>query len=173
MSFLKKAYRVLTKVEEIFCGILFLLLVVCIVYDVVGRKITGQSLPWLIELSVMIFIAITMIAGSVAVTQDEHPRMNALLVALKGKKADTLNLITDLLCGFFFLFITYYAAKSTINMYNFGTSYVNLPFKVWQAYIFFPLSFIGMAVRSFFRAVFDVRKLRGLVDEEEKEEFKE
>ncbi len=68
MSFLKKAYRVLTKVEEIFCGILFLLLVVCIVYDVVGRKITGQSLPWLTELSVMIFIAITMIAGSVAVT---------------------------------------------------------------------------------------------------------
>ena len=57
-----------TKVEEIFCGILFLLLVVCIVYDVVGRKITGQSLPWLTELSVMIFIAITMIAGSVAVT---------------------------------------------------------------------------------------------------------
>ena len=68
MSFLKKAYRVLTKVEEIFCSILFLLLVVCIVYDVVGRKITGQSLPWLTELSVMIFIAITMIAGSVAVT---------------------------------------------------------------------------------------------------------
>ena len=143
----------------------------CIVYDVIGRKITGQSLPWLTELSVMIFIAITMIAGSVAVTQNEHPRMNALLVTLKGKKAAALSLTTDLLCGIFFLFITYYATRSTINMYNFGTSYVNLPFKVWHAYIFFPLSFIGMAVRSFFRAVFDIRKLRGLVDEEEKEDF--
>ena len=143
----------------------------CIVYDIIGRKITGQSLPWLTELSVMIFIAITMIAGSVAVTQNEHPRMNALLVTLKGKKAAALSLTTDLLCGIFFLFITYYATRSTINMYNFGTSYVNLPFKVWHAYIFFPLSFIGMAVRSFFRAVFDIRKLRGLVDEEEKEDF--
>ena len=51
MAKLKKAYRILTRFEELVCSVTFIALVFMIVYDIIRRKITGNSLPWLGELS--------------------------------------------------------------------------------------------------------------------------
>ena len=137
----------------------FIALVFMIVYDIIRRKITGNSLPWLGELSAMIFTATTLITASVAVTDDEHPRMNAIIIALKDK-GKYLNLVTDILCCLFFALMFVYAVKSTVNMYNFGTAYTNLPFKLWMTYLFFPLSFAGIFFRHLARIVFDIQGLK-------------
>ncbi len=150
---LKKLYRALTRFEEIACSVSFIALVVLIVFDVVRRKLTGGSLPWLSELSAFVFTGTTLIAASVAVTSDEHPRMNAVVTALKDK-GKYLSLATDVLCCLFFALMFVLAIRSTVNMYRFGTSYTNLPLKLWHAYLFFPLSFGGIFFRHVFRIVF-------------------
>ena len=152
MTALKKVYRALTRFEEFTCSIFFIALVILIVFDIIRRKLTGISLPWLGELSALIFTATTLITGSVAVTDDEHPRMNAVVIALKDK-GKYLSLVTDFLCCLFFAVMFVLALRSTINMYNFGTAYTNLPLKLWHAYIFFPLSFGGIFFRHVFRII--------------------
>lgn len=160
MKVLKKLYAALTRFEEVVCGIAFLLLTVGIVCDVVSRKITGNSISWLEESSRMVFMSITMITSSVAVTTDEHPRMNAVLVALGPKRGNYLILFTDILCAAFFLFMLRFAVQSVFNMYTFGTAYTSIPFKVWHTYMFFPLSFAGIAVRYLVKAVMGIRTVR-------------
>lgn len=170
MKLMKKLYAALTIFEETVCSIAFLLLTVGVVCDVVSRKITGNSISWLEESSRMIFMSITMITASVAVTTDEHPRMNAVLVALGTKRGNYLILFTDVLCAAFFLFMLRYAVQSAVNMYTFGTAYTSIPLKVWHTYIFFPLSFAGIAVRYFVKAVMGVRTVRRGEDIERGEE---
>lgn len=170
MAALKKLYGWLTKFEEIVCSVAFLLLVLAIVFDVVNRKLTGSSLSWLEESSRMIFMSITLITASVAVSTDEHPRMNALLVALGTKRGNYLILITDILCTAFFAFMLVYAFQSTANMYRFGTSYTSIPFKLWHVYIFFPLSFAGITARHLVRVITGVQKIRRGEDIERGEE---
>ena len=153
MTALKKLYRALTRFEELACSVFFLALVVLIVFDVIRRKFIGSGLPWLSEFSAFVFTGTTLIAGSVAVTDDEHPRMNAVMIALKDK-AKYLCLVTDTLCCLFFALMFVLALRSTVNMYRFGTAYTNLPLKLWHAYIFFPLSFGGIFVRHVFRIIF-------------------
>ncbi|MCM1148869.1 MAG: TRAP transporter small permease subunit [Butyricicoccus sp.] len=160
MKLLKRAYDILTKFEEVMCSIAFLLLAIGIVCDIISRKITGNSISWLEESSRMIFISITMITASVAVTTDEHPRMNAVLTAIGAKRSSYLIVFTDMLCAVFFLFMLRYAFQSAVNMYTFGTAYTTIPFKVWHTYIFFPLSFAGLSVRHIVRAIIGVQKIR-------------
>lgn len=170
MKSLKKAYQILTKFEEIVCSAGFLFLVLGITCDVVSRKITSSSIPWLEETSRMIFVAITVISASVAVTTDDHPRMNALMIALGAKRGNYMILFTDILCCAFFTFMFRYALQATVNMYTFGTAYTTIPFKVWHTYIFFPLAFLGLIARHLVRVVLDIRKIRNGEDIERGEE---
>ncbi len=170
MKILKKLYSILTRFEEIVCSVSFLFLVVSIVCDVVCRKITGSSISWLEETSRMIFIPITVLTASVAVTTDDHPRMNALMVALGTKRGNYMILFTDIICCLFFVFMFRYALQSMLNMRTFGTAYTTIPFKVWHTYIFFPLAFLGLVARHAARVVIDVRKIRSGEDIERGEE---
>lgn len=170
MATLKKLYGVLTKVEEIFCSVFFLALVLLIVFDVCCRKITGSSLSWLEELSRMMFVSVTLITASVAVTTDEHPRMNALQTALGVKRGNYMILLTDVICAAFFAIMLPYAVQSVTNMYTFGTAFVNIPFKLWQVYVFFPLSFAGILVRHIVRIIVGVQRIRHGQDIERGEE---
>lgn len=170
MKIIKKLYQILTRFEEIVCSVCFLFLVVGIVCDVVYRKTTGNSISWLEETSRMIFIAITVITASVAVTTDDHPRMNALMIALGTKRGNYMILFTDILCSAFFIFMFRYALQSMLNMYTFGTAYTEIPFKVWHTYIFFPLAFLGLIGRHIARVIIDIQKLHGGEDIERGEE---
>lgn len=170
MMTLKKLYQFLTRFEEIVCSAGFLFLVVGIVVDVVSRKITGNSIPWLEEMSRMIFIAVTMITASVAVTTDDHPRMNALMIALGTKRGNYMILLTDILCTAFFAFMFRYALLAMLNMRTFGTAYTTIPLKVWHTYIFFPLAFLGLIGRHLARVVIDLRRIRSGEDIERGEE---
>lgn len=171
MGILKKLYKALTQFEIVVCSTAFLFLVVAIVSDVVIREITGSSIPWLEETSRFIFMAVTLITSSVAVTTDEHPRMNAVLVALGKKKGNYLILFTDLLCMAFYGFMFFYAFQSTVNMYHFGTSYITIPLKLWHVYIFFPLSFAGITLRHLVRVITGIGKIRRGEDIERGEEL--
>jgi len=170
MQLFKKFYRGLTVVEEYACSIAFILLTIGVVCDVVIRKFSGSSISWLEESSRMIFMAITMITASVAVTTDDHPRMNALMNILGVKIGNYMILITDILCFAFFAFMCRYAIQSMLNMRMFGTTYTSIPFDVWHTYIFFVLGFIGITFRHLARVVIGVQKIRHGEDIERGEE---
>lgn len=170
MAALKKFYQILTKVEEIFCSVFFLALVLLIVFDVCSRKFTGNSLSWLEELSRMMFVSVTLITASVAVSTDEHPRMNALQVALGVKRGNYMILLTDTICAVFFAIMLPYSVQAVTNMYRFGTAFVNIPFKLWHVYLFFPLSFAGILVRHIVRIVVGIQRVRHGQDIERGEE---
>lgn len=170
MQILKKLYRGLTVVEEYACSIAFILLTIGVVADVLIRKITGNSLSWLEESSCMVFMAITMITSSVAVTTDDHPRMTAVMQFLGVKKGNYMILFTDILCTLFFGFMCRYAIQSTLNMRMFGTTYTSIPFDVRHTYIFFSLGFIGITFRHLARVIIGINRIRHGEDIERGEE---
>lgn len=160
MQTLKKLYRALMIAEEYIFSIAFIFLTGSIVAEVIIRKITGNSLPWLEETSRMIFMAITMVTSSVAVTSDDHPRMTALMQVLGVKKGNYMILFTDILCTLFFGFMCRYAIQATLNMRMFGTTYTSIPFDVWHTYIFFSAGFIGITFRHLARVIIDINRIR-------------
>ena len=170
MATLKKLYSILTWIEKVYCAVFFLVIVVLIVCDVVTRKITGNSLAWLEELSRMMFISVTLITTSVAVSSDEHPRMNALQVALGVKRGNYMILVTDFVCAAFFAIMLPYSFQAMLNMMSFGTAFVNIPFKLWHVYIFFPLCFLGILVRYIVRIIIGIQRIRRGEDIERGEE---
>ena len=98
------------KIEKVsmslgyFSGVLALLMVACIVYDVVMRHIFNDPTIWADEVSCYLLVGITFLGGAYTLVVNGHIRVETFVERLPDKMRDWVEFAGDIL-GFGFLII--------------------------------------------------------------------
>ncbi|MBW1716406.1 MAG: TRAP transporter small permease [Deltaproteobacteria bacterium] len=87
-----------------FSGVLVLLMVACIIYDVVMRHIFNDPTIWADEFSCYLLVAITFLGAAYTLVIDGHIRVETIVERLPHKVREWVEFIADIL-GFGFLII--------------------------------------------------------------------
>ncbi len=160
MKTLRNLYKWLTTAEMIFCSGIFIFMVFAIVLDVIIRKLTGNSILWLEEASRVIFLYVTLIGTSLAITNDEHPKMTALYNKVSDRTHGYLVILTDIICAAFFIYMFRFTIIQTQNMMRVGMMLTTIKMKLWVVYAIFPVSFFGIISRYVVRVVTNAIKMK-------------
>ncbi|MDO4582424.1 MAG: TRAP transporter small permease [Bacillota bacterium] len=156
----KKISQALITCEKLLVVLPFALLCLLIVSDIIMRNCFDTGLPWLEELSRYILIVGTFMGASIAISGHEHPRMEAVLIALPFKARQIALICGSLLCAVTMALLDYYAVKQVLHLYHIGTHASNLPLSLWMVYLIFPISIFAMCLRFIFDAAASWQKLR-------------
>lgn len=162
MKTLKKAYHIFTRIEIVLTTLLFLFMTGSIVFDVIRRKLWGISLPWIEELGRYTLVYCTMIAASMGITSDGHPRMDAVVGLLKGKALKVVRILSNVISSAGCLYLSYWAFVHVSKMIKIGTMTTSLGFPLWICYAIMPVGMIGISVRSLALVLRDIKNFNVL-----------
>lgn len=117
-----------------FSGVLVLLMVASIVYDVVMRHIFNDPTIWADECSSYLLVAITFLGAAYTLVIDGHIRVETIVERFPHKVREWVEFIADIL-GFGFLIIFgWYAFELVWDSYT----YVNLASTLLRTPLFIP-----------------------------------
>ena len=156
MRFLKKAYKVLTKVEIWFIFLVFLSATIATVINVIMRKMFGTSFNWIDELSRFIMIITVCMGMSLAITEKSHPKMDAVQGLFRGTAKKVVLLIADIVLAAVMIYVSTLAIGQEIKTIRTGAAISTLPLKLWMFWMFVPLGFTGGSIRALFVVAFDI-----------------
>ncbi|MDO4312014.1 MAG: TRAP transporter small permease [Eubacteriales bacterium] len=169
MKKLKKLYEIFSSFEKYFLFLVFFLATIFVVINVFGRKIFGFSLNWLEELNRYILVCCTLVGASIAVTDGRHPRMDSVVGIFKGRARLVIETVSMLIFVIFSAFMAYYAFRQFAVMQKLGAMTATLNVPVYVFFVFIPIGFLGMTVRSALKLIMMVKET---ADEEKTEEGK-
>jgi TRAP-type C4-dicarboxylate transport system permease small subunit len=158
---LRHIVGLLGRIEVFTMVFLISLLCLLIVLEIVLRSLFATGLSWLEEFSRYALVVGTFLGASIAVKNDEHPRMLALLQGLPGRSQHLVCAGRDIALGFFLLLLDYYGWLQVRNLMRIGTQASTMPVPLWSVYFIIPVSILVMAIRSFLCARTSIRAWRG------------
>ncbi|MCM1148729.1 MAG: TRAP transporter small permease [Butyricicoccus sp.] len=161
MRSLKKAYNLLTKFEIWFLFIIFFLTTVAVVVNVFLRKLFNVSFPWIDELSRFIMLITICLGLSIAVTNDSHPRMDAVQGLFRGNAKKAMVLLADLITVAILAIVSWYAIQQGIKTIRNNADLATIPLKLWMFWIFIPIGYVGAVIRGIVNIVFDILDFSG------------
>jgi len=117
-----------------FSGVLVLLMVASIIYDVVMRHIFNDPTIWADEFSCYLLVAVTFLGAAYTLVIDGHIRVETIVERFPHKVREWVEFIADIL-GFGFLIIFgWYAFELVWDSYT----YVNLASTLARTPLFIP-----------------------------------
>ena len=118
-----------------------------IMVEIVLRIFNVQGSRWIEELSRMMLVTTTLVGSSVAVKSKGHMAMSALINALPSKFANGLEILSNLICGAAFLYISYYSVIWTVNLYTVKRMMDSVSVPIWPFWAIISFAFITTGVR--------------------------
>jgi len=120
---MKKAINIYNEIEEKFCTYTFLLVIVLVFYQVVGRYVFGNAPTWTEELSRYLYVWECWLGVSLTQREDRHIKLTFLLDLMKPtvrKIADIVAFIITvgtaaILCFYGFKLVFFAAAQGNIS----------------------------------------------------------
>ncbi len=159
MKTLKKIYDIFSEVEKYFIFAIFFFATVFVVINVFGRKLFGFSFNWLEELNRYILVVCTFIGASIGVTLGNHPRMDSVLSLLKGRVRMIVEVVSTLIFTVFSAYMTFYAFRQLQSMLKLSAMTATLKVPVYVFFMFIPIGFLGMTVRSIVKLIMQARDI--------------
>ncbi len=141
-------------------AVIFIVIMLLLFTQVVSRYVFRHSLTWTEELSVILFVLMTYLGVSSAVTYRKHLRIDALLDVVPFKVKKVLLIISDVIFIIFNTYIVFPFINIMASLGNSKSAILGIP-KVFS-YVFIPL----MLTFSSVKLVIDIYKL---LHEEEKQ----
>lgn len=161
MRSLKKAYNLLTRFETWFLFIIFFLTTAAVVVNVFLRKLFSISFPWIDELSRFIMLITICFGLSIAITNDSHPRMDAVQGLFRGNAKKAVILLADLITVAILAIVSRYAIQQGIKTIRNNADLATIPLKLWMFWIFIPVGYVGAVLRGVANIVFDILDFSG------------
>lgn len=96
----------------------FIMLAICL--EVFSRLLFGQSLTWIVDITSMLLLYMTLLSAAWLLREEGHIRIDTLAERLGPQKKRYLRLFTSILTALIFAIITWYGAKSTLYFYKLG-----------------------------------------------------
>lgn len=137
----------LDNFESYFCRILLVCFVVLLFTQIVSREVFGQSITWIEELSVFMFVWFVYFGASYAAKMSAHNRVTFQFGWLAPSKIKWIEAFADLFWIFFncyFIYLSYDFVFNKMNLF-WKAQTLGIPYK--YIYMVLPLSFALMTVR--------------------------
>lgn len=150
-STLKKIWETACKVLN-FIEMNYLIIFTCfiglfIMVEVIMRAFDAQGSRWIEELARMMLVTTTLVGSSVAVKTKGHMAMTALIGALPAKFSNCLEILSNLVCGLAFLYISYYSITWTVNLYHVKRMMDSVSIPIWPFWAIISFAFVTTGVR--------------------------
>lgn len=133
--------------EAYIIGIIMLYTTVIMTIEVIGRYFFAHSFSWSEELVRYSFAWFTMLGASYAVREKANICVDGLLKKLPEKLATVIEMVGQLLCIAFMLYLTYAAAKYTMFIYNGGSTASATGIPMAYVYASVPVGFLLISLR--------------------------
>ncbi len=121
--------------------------VAIIFFQIIMRSVFNSSLSWSEELARYIFIWQIWLGMSVGLRDNKHIRVELIFNFIKGRGANTLNIISSLLCIILCAFLFYYGGKIVLNAMNKNTLSAAMRMPLWIVYLSLPFSCLVTGLR--------------------------
>lgn len=96
-----------TNIDQYVSAVIFIVIMLLLFLQVVSRYIFGHSFTWTEELSVLLFVWMTYLGVSSAVTHRKNLRIDALLNAVPFKAKKVLLILSDIIFIVFNIFLIF------------------------------------------------------------------
>jgi C4-dicarboxylate transporter DctQ subunit len=139
--------KVFNRAEESLLAYSIVTMAVITVAQIITRTFFHFGFGFVEQVGGHTLVMVTFLGASIAVKQDKHFRMGALVENLPNKPRRMLGVIVNLGCALFFLIIVYQGVFQTLTLYNYGTKTSALSMPFFLVYIPIPLFSIGISIR--------------------------
>ncbi len=167
---IKKVFSFLTKalnwVEMNFLIFFTSFIGIFIMIEIILRIFNVQGSRWIEELSRMMLVTTTLVGSSVAIKAKGHVGMTALINILPSKFANAVEILSNLICGAAFLYISYYAVIWTINVHAVKRMMDSVSVPMWPFWAIISFAFITTGVRFLLEIVKNIRNMKAGVYKE-------
>ncbi len=144
---MKSFWHHLDKFESVVCRILLVAFVCLLFAQIVSREIFGESITWIEELSVFMFVWFVYFGASYATKISAHNRVTFQYSWLPPSVTKWIEAFADLLWLFFNCYFIYLSADFVFNKMNlfWKAQTLGIPYK--YIYVILPLAFTLMSIR--------------------------
>ena len=133
--------------EAYIIGIIMAYTTVIMIIEVIGRYLFAHSFSWSEELVRYSFAWFTMLGASYAVREKANICVDGLLKKLPEKLAVVIEVIGEVLCIAFMLFLTVSAAKYVVFIHNGGSMASATRIPMAYVYASVPVGFLLISIR--------------------------
>lgn len=151
--FLNVLDRILSAIEGVVIGTLTLAALVLGVVQVILRYIFGTGFPWAESTFVLLTAAAMLVAGSRAVRDDKHVRVELLPMMAPKPVQTVLQVIAHLAAGALCVFFVYCGVLYTSFSYDMETTVPELEMPEWLIYALVPVTMSAFVLRYVVRLV--------------------
>ena len=173
MSFLEDIVRVFDRVIHwtfILAGLLTILLILIVGYEVVMRYFFHVPVGWVVEVCEYLLLYLTFFGSAWLLREDRHIRVDILLASLNQRSRDFLNLINSVMGAVSCALITIFSSMNTWKHIDEGTLVIQtLSIRKWVLLWVIPFGFVLLLVqfiRTFFEQIQRLKKSNGNVAED-------
>lgn len=143
----KKVWKVLDNIESYICRALLVGFVCLLFAQIVSREVFGQSITWIEELSVYMFVWFVFFGASYAARMSAHNRVTFQFRFLSKKVINYIEAFADLFWLFFNVYFIYLAVDFVFFRMNKFWKSQTLDIEMKYIYIILPLAFTLMTIR--------------------------
>jgi C4-dicarboxylate transporter DctQ subunit len=130
------------------------------VAQIVSRTFFHFGFGWVEQVGGHTLAMITFLGASIAVKNDKHFKMAALIENIPIQLKNTFGIITNLGCSLFFIVIVYQGFLHTHTLYKYGTKTAALSMPFFIVYLPIPLFSITISLRYGIAAYKDALALK-------------
>lgn len=157
---MKKLWYFLDHFESYLCRLLLVCFVVLLFSQIISREVLGQSITWIEELSVFMFVWFVYFGASYAARMAAHNRVTFQFGWLAQSKRKWIEAFSDLFWIFFncyFIYLSYDFVFNKMNLF-WKAQTLGIPYK--YIYMVLPISFTLMTFRilqvNYYKLVKDI-----------------
>ena len=103
-----------------FTGILLIIMILSVTFEIIMRYFLGQAPIWVIEISEYILLWITFLAAAWVLKQEGHVKMDFAVMRLSSRSQYLITSITSMIGVIVFFIIAWYGVRVTWEHYQIG-----------------------------------------------------
>ena len=116
MSIVKQIRSIMDKVTQAMSATIFAVLVVLVTYQVIVRYIFSNPSPWSEQAARYLLVWLILITSSYVFGRREHMNVDFFVGKLPLKINVAIKILTELLIGFFVVFVLIYGGYLAVNV---------------------------------------------------------
>ncbi|TCK98637.1 C4-dicarboxylate transporter DctQ subunit [Natranaerovirga hydrolytica] len=168
---MKKIINYLNRSEEVVASMLLILASLLVFVQAVFRYQFNYSLAWAEEIAQMMIAWFIFIGSSIAVRENAHINMDALVTLISGKAKHILSIIVDLINITFCLIIVIAGIGMISSAIAMGARATSIRIPLYIPYASVPVGVFLMLIRYVYNVVIKIKDLMtGNIAENEVEE---
>lgn len=137
----------LTKIENLFSAIFFLLGISISLYAVFMRYVVGSSQSWATEIYTMMLVWAIFIGFSTALRDDKHVSIEILYDRVGPKMKQVFEIVTLLIGIAFSMFFVWTGSEMVVTAYEQGIKTIDVGFPIWINYLIMPIAGMLLLIR--------------------------